>query len=543
MASLKYEIRDLTAGKVLARQHQAFGQKIFMTELRTGRTVTYGALDEKSNQVANALQSRGVDHGIHVAMVMDNSLEFLDMFFGIAKLGAVCVPINTAARGSSLAYFINQSDANAVVVDQQLLPRIVEVLGQLTKVEQLIVVEQFDAPNFPDTTLLNRPAVGYRTFVNGLPTSAPQADVVCSDLMLLAYTSGTSGPSKGCMVSHAAAFSFGTSFIDIHGYSEDDVFYVCLPLFHNNALLAATGSAILAGASVALTRRFSVSRFWDDLRQAGATVTNLLGSMSSFVWSQPPDQNDRNNPLRLVSMSPTPKWAAAFQERFDAKVMSNYGLSDFGMATAFTKDFPTEKLGSIGKLRPGIQMRIVDDFDFEVSPGTVGEIVLRHDEPWRASTGYYNMPEVTARANRNLWFHTGDRAYIDADGFYYFVDRKKDCIRRRGENISSFEVEQTIMGHTAVADVAVFPIKIEGNDEEVGAVIVLKPDAPATEADIVRHCEKNMAYFMVPRYIQFRQEMPLTSNNKIEKFKLQQDAEQQLPLFWDRAQSGLELTR
>jgi crotonobetaine/carnitine-CoA ligase len=223
--------------------------------------------------------------------------------------------------------------------------------------------------------------------------------------------------------------------------------------------------------------------------------------------------------------------------------MSNYGLSDFGMATAFTKDSPEEKLGSIGRVRPGIQMRIVDDLDFEVPTGTVGEIVLRHDEPWRAATGYYKMAEATVSANRNQWFHTGDRGYVDPDGYYYFVDRKKDCIRRRGENISSFEVEQAIMTHAGVAEAAVFPFKVEGGDEEVAAVIVMKKGSPASEVEIVEHCSRNMSYFMVPRYIQFRAELPMTQNNKVEKFKLQRDAHEAPASFWDRERSGITLKR
>jgi crotonobetaine/carnitine-CoA ligase len=223
--------------------------------------------------------------------------------------------------------------------------------------------------------------------------------------------------------------------------------------------------------------------------------------------------------------------------------MNNYGLSDFGMATAFTKDSPREKLGSIGKARPGIQVRIVDDLDFEVADGVAGEIVLRADEPWRATTGYYKMPEATLNATRNLWFHTGDRGYRDADGYFYFVDRKKDSIRRRGENISSFEVEQIIAAHSAVAEAAVFPIKVEANDEEVGAALVLKDGHAVSEGEIIAHCQKNMAYFMVPRFIQFRRELPMTQNGKVEKYKLQQDARDSLASFWDRERAGIQLTR
>jgi crotonobetaine/carnitine-CoA ligase len=474
---------------------------------------------------------------------MNNSVENISCFFALGKLGAVSVPINTAARGASLRYFLSQSDSQFVIVDGELLPRLIEVLDEVPNIRHVIIASA-EEPRSSAVEPSSRWQVAY---LDKIVATSSKDDldipVVCSDLLLLSYTSGTTGPSKGCMVSHAAALSYGTGYIEAHGYRDTDIFYVCLPLFHNNALLAATGSALLAGASVALAQRFSASRFWDDVCQSGATITNFLGSISSFMWNQPVSSNDRDNPLRLVSMAPTPKFARAFEQRFGISVMNNYGLSDFGMATAYTKDSPREKLGSIGKARRGIQIRIVDEQDFEVADGLTGEIVLRTEEPWRATTGYYKMPEATASATRNLWFHTGDLGYRDADGYFYFVDRKKDSIRRRGENISSFEVEQIIITHVAVAEAAVFPIKVEPNDEEVGAAIVLKAGHSVSERELIEHCQKNMAYFMVPRFIQFRPELPMTQNSKVEKYRLQNDAQSSLASFWDREQAGIKLTR
>jgi carnitine-CoA ligase len=275
------------------------------------------------------------------------------------------------------------------------------------------------------------------------------------------------------------------------------------------------GQADVEYVSIAITVHLNVTGsvaegrgMTDHASRSGATITNFLGSISNFMWNQPVSTSDPDNPLRLVSMAPTPTFAREFEQRFGVSVMNNYGLSDFGMATAFTQDSPKEKLGSIGKARPGIQIRIVDDQDFEVPDGVIGEIVLRAEEPWRATTGYYKMPDATVTATRNLWFHTGDQGYKDIDGYFYFVDRKKDSIRRRGENISSFEVEQIIIAHIAVADAAVFPISVESLDEEVGAAIVLKAGYSVSEREIIEHCQKNMAYFMVPRFAQFRNELP-----------------------------------
>jgi carnitine-CoA ligase len=543
MSNDSFKLHDLTIGNVLRRQARNYRDKIFLTELKTGRTFTYSQLNAKVNRIANGIAKLGVTHGMHVALFLNNSAENIACFFALGKLGAVSVPVNTAARGASLRYFLAQSDSRFVIVDAELLPRLVEVLDETPEIRNVVVLSASE-PSSETMESVSRYRLDYLDRIAAASTEQePDAAVACSDLLLLSYTSGTTGPSKGCMVCHAAALSYGTGYIAVHGYRDSDVFYVCLPLFHNNALLAATGSALLAGASVALAQRFSVSRFWDDICQSGATITNFLGSISSFMWNQPASPDDHNNPLRLVSMAPTPSFAAAFERRFGLSVMNNYGLSDFGMATAYTKDSPREKLGSIGRARPGIQVRIVDDLDFEVADGVTGEIVLRADEPWRATTGYYKMPEATVNAVRNLWFHTGDRGYRDADGYFYFVDRKKDSIRRRGENISSFEVEQIIAAHSAVAEAAVFPIKVEGNDEEVGTALVLKEGHSVSESEIIAHCQSNMAYFMVPRFIQFRRELPMTQNGKVEKYKLQQDARDTLASFWDRERAGIQLTR
>ncbi|SDS47128.1 crotonobetaine/carnitine-CoA ligase [Bradyrhizobium canariense] len=543
MSDSRLDIRELTIGNILRRQAEHYGSKIFLTELNTGRTFTYSEINTQVNRISNGIRDLGVTHGTHVALLMLNSAENLSCFFALGKLGAVSVPINTAARGASLRYFLDQSDSEFVIVDAELLPRLVEVLDGAPKIRHVIIASAGELNSNAIEPSGHRQVAYLDRIITTSRKEDPNAQVVCSDLLLLSYTSGTTGPSKGCMVSHAAALSYGTGYIEVHGYRDTDVFYVCLPLFHNNALLAATGSALLVGGSIALAQRFSVSRFWDDVCRSGATITNFLGSISSFMWNQPALPTDRDNSLRLVSMAPTPKFAGAFEQRFGLSVMNNYGLSDFGMATAFTENSPREKLGSIGKARRGIQVRIVDDQDFEVSNGTTGEIALRAEEPWRAATGYYKMPEATAKATRNLWFHTGDRGYRDDDGYFYFVDRKKDSIRRRGENISSFEVEQTIIAHDAVTEAAAFPVKMESSDEEVGAAIVLKPGHSVSEREIIEHCQKNMAYFMVPRFIQFRLELPMTQNGKVEKYKLQEDAETFIASFWDREKAGIQLTR
>ncbi|MDQ7954966.1 MAG: AMP-binding protein [Pseudomonadota bacterium] len=540
-----YALRELTFPKVLARFAERSRDKVLLTETATGRTFTYGEIDAWTDRVAHALQGFGVGRGGHTGLLMGNSAEHLAVFLGIAKIGAVSVPVNTAARGELLRYYLAQSDCETVLVDAALASRLHEVLPELPLLRRVIVVRTGEEGESAVEWAGALEVADFHALVERAAATpfVPAVEPRFCDLVLIAYTSGTTGPSKGSMLSQAAALTYGTSAAEAQGYRASDIFYVCLPLFHNNALLAATGAALVCGASVVMSRRFSVSRFWDEIRESRATITNFLGAMSSFLWSQPPSPADADNCLRLVSMAPTPKYAAEFEERFGLRAMNNYGLSDYGMVTSFTQWDPRDKLGSIGRPRRGVQVRIVDDDDLELPPGEPGEMVLRFDEPWRGTMGYYKMPEATLASRRNLWFHTGDRGMCDADGYLYFVDRKKDCIRRRGENISAFEVEQIIATHPGVADAAVFPVATATNDEEVAAVVVAKPGVRLDELQLVAHCQRNMAYFMVPRYIQFREALPTTMSQKVEKFRLRRELEAALSQAWDREAAGVVLQR
>jgi crotonobetaine/carnitine-CoA ligase len=524
MAEDYFPLRELTIAQVLKAQRHVRGDKLFLTELWSGRQWTYAQLDDMADQAAHALIDAGVAKGTHVGVFMGNSAEHLAIFLGLGKIGAVSVPVNTAARGELLRYYFDHADAAVVVADEELAPRLQEVRALLAKVRHVMVIG-----------------------AQGLPRSRNSdpiaSDVKCSDLLMLSYTSGTTGPSKASMLSHAAALTYGTSAAAAQGYVDSDVFYVCLPLFHNNALLAATGAALVCGGSVALSQRFSASRFWDEIRSSKATITNFLGSMSSFLWSRPESPDDADNDLRLVSMSPMPGIAAAFEKRFGLRAMSNYGLSDFGTVTAFVPGSPASKLGSIGKPRRDFELKVVDDDDFDCASDEVGELVIRTKEPWRAATGYYKMPEETLRAHRNQWFHTGDRARVDPDGYLWFVDRKKDCIRRRGENISAFEVEKAIMNHAAVAHAAVFPVKTPEGDEEVGASVVLRDGAALDASQLIAYCAKNMSYFMVPRFVEFLADLPVTVNQKVEKFRLKSRMEADTQAVWDRERAGIVLER
>lgn len=371
----------------------------------------------------------------------------------------------------------------------------------------------------------------------------PPVEVRFDQLAYILYTSGTTGPSKGSTVPHATAIGIVMKYVRAFKYTEDDVLYTGLPLFHSNALNTSAFPAFFAGGTLALSRRFSASRFWEDVKTFGATQFSLLSAMINIIWNRPPGPEDRDHKVRLCQILPTPPFFHEFQERFGVKIVSLYSLSDFGMGSILEPDHPPEKWRSAGKVQPDVAVAILDEDDMPLPTGQVGEICLRNMEPWICRQGYYKMPEAFMKACRNLWFHTGDRGYLDEDGYLYWVDRLKDSIRRRGENVSAYEVEQIIERHPAVAEVAAFAVRSEMSEDEVMVTVVRKDGATLEPEELVKYCDGQMMYFMVPRFIEFIDVLPKTMSQKVEKYKLKQSAEQRLGEIWDRERSGIKLTR
>lgn len=535
-----YPIRERVLGRIVADKAREQGERPFIRF--EGRTLTYGDLDALSNRLANGLAARGVGKGTHVALMIDNKPEIVLLYVALGKLGAVSVPLNTAGKGALLAYYLEQSDSEFLIADSALVERLVAIRGRVPKLKGVIAIAE-DEQAAPATADVDRPLSLYGDLLGAAATPA-DVEVRFNDLHSLLYTSGTTGPSKGNMSTHSHSVSCGLVLAETYGYRPDDVLYVCLPVFHGNAWLTSVMPALVADASIVLARRFSASAFWDDIRRHGVTQFNSLGAMTNFLWSQPPGPGDRDHKVRQVMVVPTPKQIYhAFEERFGVTLTSVYALTDQGMVTVRGPADPPEKWESGGKAAPYCEMRIVDDDDFELPRGTPGEIVVRSREPWIFAQGYYNMPEATAATVRNLWFHTGDRGFMDDDGYIYFVDRKKDAIRRRGENISSFEVEQMILKHPAVLDAAAYPVASEHTEDEVMVSVVLREGARLNEADLVSHCQDNMAYYMVPRYVEFLTELPKTMTEKVEKYKLKQAAQGRLAQVWDREKAGIVVKR
>jgi crotonobetaine/carnitine-CoA ligase len=473
---------------------------------------------------AATLKAAGVEPGDRVALMVSNRAECLELFFGCAWLGAVAVPINIASRGAQLHHILSNSGARLLVVEDalsasldtidmtELALQAVWVVGSLTK---------FAGANAAALPIAD--------------AAAPPAALHPGDLAAIIYTSGTTGPSKGVCCPHAQLYWWGANTADILGLGEGDRLYTILPLFHVNALNTVY-QALITGSTVIIGKRFSASGLWPALVESRATVTYLLGAMAPILLSKPPTPMDRAHNIRIALGPGVPsRFHAPFRDRFGFPLVEGYGSTETNFVIASR---PGEAAsGGMGKIRPGFHARVVDEWDEEKPVGEAGEMVLRADEPFAFSSGYFGMPEKTVEAWRNLWFHTGDRVVRESDDSFRFVDRMKDAIRRRGENISSFEVEQVLLAHAAVGAVAVFPVQSEMAEDEVMAAIVPASDAAIDLADLVAFCRPRLPYFAIPRFIELMDALPVTENGKVRKFVLRDRGV--TAATWDREASGV----
>ena len=495
----------------------------------------YEDFERESSRVAAGLQEIGVGKGDKVAIVMKNRPEFLFLWFGLSKLGAIEVPINIAHRGNLLTYMLDKADCRLLVTESAFLDRVGPVLNELPKLEKIIVLAEPEEPLPP----LGKPVIEYRQVVdnNG---KYDEVEVLWSDPFIIMFTSGTTGPSKGSVMPHNYAIYMGEVCWESAGYDENDCLYNALPLFHGNAQLLSTMPALMSGARMVLAEKFSASRFWDNVKRYGCTEFNYIGGILPILYKADPKPDDADNPLRIMFGGGAPMdLFEAFEKRFGVTLIEGYGMSEIGLPLMNTVS--ERKVGTCGKPRPDYEVKVVDDYGIEVGPNTPGELLLRPKKPYSILLEYYNMPEKTVEAWQDLWYHTGDYLFQDEDGYFHFMDRKKDAIRRRGENISSFEVEKVIRSHPAVLESAAIAVKSDIGEDEVMVCLTLKPGQELTPEELIAHCQKNMAYFMIPRYLRFMDRLPKTPTERIEKYRLREEGI--TPDTWDLEKSGIELKR
>jgi carnitine-CoA ligase len=495
---------------------------------------SYAAFYGDALAAASALSRIGVQTDDPVCLMLANSPTYLHAWFGLTRLGAVSVPLNIHLKGDGLAHIIRHSEASLVLVDAEYLPRILEIAEESPNLRTIVVSGHVD-PAPPGmlswTELVNG---GAKSLLPG-PVTDPSA------VNGIFYTSGTTGPPKGVMLTHRAyldsASAFAHEFVEA---TSEDVLYTCLPLFHVNAQAHTVLPAMLLNTTMAIGDRFSASAFWDEIRFHRVTIFNSLAAMIPILCKQPRSPSDRDHEARLTACAATPKdvWLE-FEERFGVRIIEGYGLTE---TAGFCVRNPRNavRVGSMGTPMDFVETRIVDTAGADVPPGERGEILLRADPPERFMEGYYRMPDKTAEAMRGGWFHTGDIGYADVDGYLYFVDRLKQSIRRRGENISSWEVEIVVNAHPTVLESAAVGVPSELGEEEVKISVVPQPGETIAPADIIAWCEKRMAYFMVPRYVDVRASLPKTATERVEKYRLKEEG---IGSAWDREASGYELKR
>jgi crotonobetaine/carnitine-CoA ligase len=494
--------------------------RIFLEHV-DGSQMSYGELEHRASLWSGALNNFAVKPEATVIAMMPTCFEAISVWMGIARLRAIEVPVNTGFRGRMLEYILSNSKADVMIIHEEYVERFRElpdaVAGKtliltggspdgFTTAAKVVMADEVLVPFEPGPELTSQP----------------------HDVSTIMYTSGTTGPSKGVLVTWAHALASGFGCFPEEDFDENDVWYGPYPLFHVSGKAPIYAFAAF-NAKVVIREIFSTRDFWEDIRRHGCTSTLLMGATAVFLESQPTDPRDREHCLDKVLMSPLPDDVVRFKERFGVRVRTVFNMTEISCPIQSSWDLVDGR--SCGRVMPGYQCQVVDHNDYPVPPGTLGELVVRADDPWVLMAGYWGLPEKTVEAWRNLWFHTGDGFTYDENGNFYFVDRRKDAIRRRGENISSMEVEAEINVHPDVMESAVIAVPSEWGEDEVMALIIRREGSDLQAQALYEYLMPKMARFMLPRYIRFVHDLPKTPTSKVRKTVLRDEGI--TPDTWD----------
>ena len=475
--------------------------------------LTFAEAHAAMERRAAGLAALGVREGDVVPVLLPNGAEFVVTWLGLCRLGAIACLVNTAFRGPALAHALGVTAARLVVVHPEFAANVAEAAGAMPQLERTVLAGEELAALDGDPSAL-----------------PPSAGHTATDAAMILFTSGTTGWSKGCTLSHRYTLRQAELMAQHLRFRPDDVFYCPFPLFHIDAMVLTVGPALVLGTTAAIGERFSVSGFWPEARRFGATVFDFMGATLTMLHKQPPQADDADNPVRLAWGVPVPEWADEFETRFGLQLVELYGSTDAGVPMYHPVDVP-RRPGSCGTVIAAYDGRLLGPDGFEVPVGEVGELAVRPNEPSIMSDGYFGMAEATVASRRNLWFHTGDLLRRDADGYHYFVGRTSDSIRRRGENISAFEVEEVVKLHPAVLDAAAYGVPSELTEDDLMVAVVVRPGETVDPAGLAAFCGERMARHMVPRYIDVVPDLPRTPTEKVQKPAL---AERGVtPTTWD----------
>jgi crotonobetaine/carnitine-CoA ligase len=515
---------EWTLPATLYRQATERGDHTFLEAPAEEISLTFSEVRDRAVRIGSGLIADGLEQGDRVVIMAPNCSDYVLAWFGSSCAGMAEVPLNTAYAGPFLEHQIRTTTPRAVVLTAEFADRFLDGCDAYSSIEWFYLLDEAgDGPTAARIREAGFQVDGFDRLLSADRVDLPVVDY--RDLAGIFFTSGTTGLSKGVMMSHSHLFFFSDQGRAMTRFGPDDTYMSVGPLFHGNAQFLAAYPALLAGGRFVLHEKFSASRWINQIRDCGATVTNLVGVMMDFVWKQPERIDDADNRLRCIYAVPTAtNILAGFKERFGIEAfIESFGSTEASLPviSPYGENRPAGAAGLL--LADWFEVRIVDsETDLEVPDGEVGELLVRSHVPWTMLSGYYGMPDKTVEALRNQWFHTGDAVRRDGDGWYFFVDRLKDAIRRRGENISSFEVEQALLPHSEIVDCAAVADKngVEGGEDEVAIFVVLKPGSALTGEELGAWCEKQLPAFARPNRIEVIDGLPYTPSGKVRKREL-----------------------
>ena len=528
--------------KILEKHAAERGGKPFLQWTDEGRALSYDEVNRLVNRMARGLRALGVRHGDRVIIYKPNSLDYVLSWFAISKLGAAHVTIGEPQKGAFLEHQVNLSGARLMIAGTGLLDRVAEIEADIPKLEHVVIWTDPESPAASPAFKRLRTS-RYEELAASSDESNLGVEISEKDLGAVLYTSGTTGPTKAVSMPHSQFYFSAEENCQLVSLKEDDVYITAFPFFHGNAQFLTIYPTLIVGAKVVMYRKFSASDWLGRVRRSGCTVLNLLGATMAFILAQPASADDKNHKLTRIWGAPTPP---ILSKDFAAR----FGVSDFREGFGQT-EVSLPLMTPPGQKAPGscgvavsqyFDVRLVDpETDEDVPAGVVGELILRHKQPGIICAGYLGMPEKTVDSWRDLWFRTGDGLKRDEQGWFYFIDRMKDTLRRRGENISSYEVEAVILRHPSVDDCGVVAGKSdeEGGEDEVLACVVVKPGESLTPEELMEWCEARMPYFAVPRFVRFMEVLPKTPSEKVQKIKLRNEGV--TADTWDRVKAGFKL--
>lgn len=515
-------LADQVAARILRKQAQRIGERTFV--VCGNETVTYAEADRRADRIACAMHALGIVKGQRVALLLHNRVEYLDLWFGLSRIGAIQLPLNTAYKSLQLLHTLKRAPVTAIVVEDALLPELEAIADQIIDLKLVIVLGSTKPRCKCKYLFLN-------DILSTAPAVLPSVKISGSDVGAIMNTSGTTGPSKGVLLSHAQQYILGRNVARDLELSERDVYYNFFPLFHNTAQAMITLPVLLTGCKMVLIDRFSVSRFWPDVRAHGCTVFYYIGEILRILLKSFEASEGKGTTLRIGwGIGASALDFSTFQTHHGVKLRSGYGSTEANVPVFLPRD--NVDASNVGRVIDGFELRIADEHNDPLPAGQTGEILVRSSEPCSILLGYDGDTKATVEAWKDLWFHTGDAGYLDAAGNLHFVGRVKDAIRVRGENVSAFEIEEVIAQVEGVLEVAAVAVPCDLGGDEIKIVVVSRPGTKLDVQALLAHAQQHLPKFAVPRYVEFVEALPKTETNKVRKNVLREMPFG--PATWDR---------